>query len=391
MSYRIGKLHRNRLFSLATFLSFFLFGMNALAFSNAIFVQTGDDEQLTQVDVFIAGENGYHTFRIPSLITAPNGALVAICEGRKKSARDDGDIDIVCKHSSDNGTTWGPLKVIYEEGGNANITIGNPCTVVDRQTRKILMTFTKNNDAVFCVESSDNGNTWSKPRAITRSVKNDNWTWYATGPGVGIQMSVGKHSGRLIVPCDHREERGGSEVKMSHVFYSDDHGKTWRLGGTVGDHTDECQVVELNDGRLMINMRNYWAAEGGQQEYSGKRAVAFSSDGGVTWGEITFDANLIEPICQASIHTFSNDATQEKFLLFSNPASKTKRQQMTVRLSRDQGRTWPIQKVLNRGHSAYSCLATVGDHSIGCLYERGEKSPYEKITFARFTSQWLLK
>ena len=176
---------------------------------------------------------------------------------------------------------------------------------------------------------------------------------------------------------------------MSHVFYSDDHGASWKLGGSVANHTDECQVVELSDGRLMINMRNYWAREGGQAQRGGQRTVAISSDGGESWEALRFDSTLIEPIFQASFLKHSADTFRPGPFLFSNPASASGRHHLTVRLSPDEGQTWPIQRLLHAGPSAYSCLTVLPDRSIGCLYEGGEQGAYERIIFARFTLNWL--
>ncbi len=345
--------------------------------------------ELVQTDVFVAGEDGYHTYRIPSLITTPNGTLLATCEGRKDGSSDHGNLDLVMKRSEDLGQTWSQMQVIYEEGGDEKITIGNPCPVVDQETGIIWMPFCRNNNEVFMTHSKDDGLNWSTPVEITQDVKQDGWGWYATGPGVGIQMTRGKYNGRLVIPCDHREQKDGKWIKLSHVFYSDDHGQSWQLGGTVGEHTDECQVVELHDGRLLINMRNYWAADGQNQELGGKRSTAISRDGGETWQEFDFDETLIEPICQASLIKHSDDAFARQPLFFSNPASTSSRSQMTVRMSKDQGQTWPIARQFSSAPAAYSCLTVLPDRSIGCLYETGTENPYEVLRFARFTIPWL--
>jgi sialidase-1 len=221
---------------------------------------------------------------------------------------------------------------------------------------------------VWIVASADEGATWSTPVEITATTKAPDWTWYATGPGAGIQL----RGGRLLIPCDHSV--AGSPGSRSHVIYSDDHGATWQLGGVVGDLTNECQVVELADGRLLINMRSLHGRN--------CRALATSDDGGLTWSEITHDAALIEPVCQASLLR-APDLAGRDALLFANPAS-TRRENMTVRASFDEGRSWPIARLLHAGPSAYSCLAALPDGRIGCLYERGEAHAYERITLARF-------
>jgi sialidase-1 len=221
-------------------------------------------------------------------------------------------------------------------------------------------------------------------RRLARDVKPAHWGWYATGPGVGIQLQGGAHGGRLIIPCDHGENIDGRRVMLSHVFFSDDHGSSWRLGGTVDRHTDECQLAELDDGSLMINMRNYWGRDGNRPDRDKKRWVATSGDGGESWSSLRFDEVLVEPICQASLIRYRHDGRFGP-LLFSNPASTTDRIRMTVRLSRDQGGAWQGSLVLHDGPAAYSCLAVLPDGRIGCLFEAGKESAYETIRFARFS------
>ena len=350
------------------------------------------DDQPTKTDVFVSGSGGYHSYRIPAVILMPKGTLLAFCEGRKSSRSDHGDLDLVLRRSTDNGRTWTPMQIVYEEGGDAKITIGNPCPVVDQDTGRIWLPFCRNNDDVLITFSNDDGKTWAKPREITNKVKESAWSWYATGPGVGIQLSQGKHKSRLVIPCDHRIEGDGKRVTYSHTFYSDNHGESWELGGTIDQHTNECQVVELNDGTLMMNMRNYWGRDGQQQDKDKMRAVALSRDGGETWEDLRFDKTLIEPICQASFLRYSKkDDHGRGRLLFSNPASKTARHRLTVRLSNDEGKTWPIAMLLHEGPSAYSCLTVLPDGSIGCLYEGGQNNAYEKIVFARFSVKSLDK
>ncbi len=340
--------------------------------------------------VYTQGEGGYDTYRIPALAVTKAGTVLAFCEGRKRSKSDTGDIDLLVRRSTDSGQSWGMQQVIWDNAGN---TCGNPCAVLDRDTGTVwlLMTWNRGEDPeskiidqtsldtrrVFVTQSTDDGQSWTAPKEITGDAKKPDWTWYATGPGSGIQVEEGPNKGRLVIPCDHIE--AGTKRYYSHIIYSDDHGATWQMGGsTPEDQVNECEVVELAGGRLMLNMRNYDKAQKNRQ-------VAVSDDGGMTWTGQRFDETLVEPICQAAIERLVPSAGGgQSILLFSNPASEAGRMNMTVRASFDQGQTWTAEEVLHRGPSAYSDLAVLANGEIGCLYEAGEEHPYESIVFAEF-------
>ncbi len=340
--------------------------------------------------VFQAGREGYFSFRIPAAIVTPRGTLLAFCEGRKTTRSDHGDLDLVLKRSRDGGRSWGPLELVYEEGGKAKITIGNPCPVIDQSTGTLWLPFCRNNKQVLVIHSVDEGRTWSKPVEITRAVTRSDWSWVATGPGVGIQLHHGRHKGRLVIPCDQGIVIEGRRVMYSHAFYSDDHGKTWVLGGRLEKHTDECQVIERTDGTLLMNARNYWGRSGGRPERGNMRVTSLSRDGGKTWSRLTFEKGLVEPICQGSLLSYVKPGgVPGRELLFSNPASRKSRVRMTVRYSGDEGRSWSASRLIHPGPSAYSCLTVLVDGSIGCLYEGGTKTAYDQIHFVRFTRKWL--
>lgn len=345
--------------------------------------------------VYVSGQDGYQTYRIPALTVTKTGTVLAFCEGRKNSSSDTGDINLLVKRSPDNGRTWSPQHIVWDDAGN---TCGNPCAVVEQESGTIwlLMTWNRGDDResqiiaqtsqdtrrVFVTCSTDDGLTWSVPHEITTDTKRDNWTWYATGPGSGLQIQHGPHRGRLVIPCDHIE--AGAGHYYSHIIYSDDQGQTWQLGGSTPRHqVNECEAVELADGRLMLNMRNYDRTQKNRQ-------VAVSDDGGLTWQDQRFDAALIEPICQAAVERFSWPRAESKsVVLFSNPASPNGRVNMTVRASFDEGQTWPASRVLHAGPSAYSDLAVLADSQIACLYEAGQTSAYESIVCALFPLQSL--
>ena len=264
-----------------------------------------------QLDLWRSGSDGYHTYRIPALAVTNDGTILAFCEGRKQHRGDYGDIALLVKRSTDGGASWSRQAVVWDDAGN---TCGNPAPVVDRASGAIhlLMTWNRGDDherdiingssrdtrRVYVTSSDDDGLSWSSPREITGAVKQPDWTWYATGPGHGIQIRNGAHRGRLVIPCDHIE--AGSKAYYSHIIYSDDSGASWRLGGRAPQPgVNECEVVEISDGRLLLNMRSYAPGERARQ-------VALSADGGHTWSDQRADPALIEPICQASIAGLSD-------------------------------------------------------------------------------------
>jgi sialidase-1 len=352
-----------------------------------LFLSSCSDSETISTKVFISGTDGYDTYRIPAMVVTLEGTILAFCEGRKDEGGDSGNIDLLLKRSFDNGKTWTKQQIIWDDSGN---TCGNPSPIVDRQTGTIhlLMTWNRGDDKereiidgmsndtrrVFVISSNNDGETWGELKEITNSVKKSDWTWYATGPGAGIQIERGEHAGRLVAPCDHIE----AETKdyYSHIIYSDDNGETWEIGGSTPQaQVNECQVVEISQNRLMLNMRNY------DRKFH-NRQIAFSANGGKTWLDQKFDIELIEPICQASLHAeLWNDDSTRKYLFFSNPADTTKRINMTIKMSLDEGNSWPISKVVHSGPSAYSDLGILNSNKVGCLFEAGEKHPYESIVF----------
>ncbi|MCA9838190.1 MAG: exo-alpha-sialidase [Trueperaceae bacterium] len=349
---------------------------------------------LEQNPLFVAGRGGYDTYRIPSLLQAKR-ALLAFCEARRDSRADAGQIDLVMKRSLDGGKTWSAMQILAKEEG---VTSSNPCPVLDEETATIWLPFCKNpakddepaivqghaQRSVWMMKSVDDGETWSEAFEISSQVKKPDWSWYATGPGHGIQLK----NGRLLIPCNHAValafER--DDPHHSHVFYSDDHGKSWQLGGSAPDGTNECEAVELSDGSIYLNCRNF--------NGTGKRGVARSFDRGQTFSEFYWDEALTEAMsdtdtvlpepkaCQASIIRL------EDSLLFCNPAGFS-RDHLTIRVSFDQAKTWATAKILCEGPSAYSDLTILPDKTIACLYEAGRNHPYESLVLARFDVDWL--
>lgn len=339
--------------------------------------------------IFSKKVGGYECYRIPALLRVKEDVMLAFAEGRKNGCSDTGDIDLVVKRSEDGGATWSDNIVIWDDAGN---TCGNPAPVLDKETGDILLLATWNhgdddigpiNDGtsidtrrVYVIRSSDKGLTWSAPEEITETTKKPNWRWYATGPGSGIQMQKGEYAGRLVVGCDFIDE---NRKGYSHVIYSDDHGKTWLLGGvSPEDQTNECEVAELSNGDLMLNMRN-------SDKNEKRRKIAISKDGGLTWEYIGLDNELITPVVQSSLHRYSFEDGQESenILLFANPADINERKNMTIRLSNDDGATWSRSIRLHNGFAAYSDLENYKDNRIAILYETGDtpEDRYYGISF----------
>lgn len=329
--------------------------------------------------IFRSGTEGYSCFRIPAIVKAADGSLLAFAEARKNNCSDAGDIDMVLRRSTDNGKNWSDLIKVWDDGGN---TCGNPSPVLDRTTGTLWLLMSWNlgqdnigeiNDGnskdtrrVFVTHSEDNGLSWSAPREITKSVKRVSWGWYATGPCHGIQMTKGQYAGRLVVPCDYitLQTKEGS----SHVIYSDDHGQSWQLGGIVQQgKVNESTVAELSDGTLMLNMRSG----------SGARMEAISNDSGESWSDAKPEVQLPDPTCQGSLFADKD----RKRLFFSNPANSHERKNMTIKLSEDDGKSWDKSFQVYEGPSAYSDLVMPDQSHIAILYEAGVHKPYEGIAF----------
>ena len=352
-----------------------------------------------QQDLFISGLDGVNIYRIPSLLVSAKGTILAFCEAREG---DDADpTDLVLKRSLYDparsvpqklngyerifgyGVNWEPMQMVLPGKGKA---ITNPCPIVDRDDGTILMCCWHSlggslaahlkapwHGQVLILKSTDDGVTWSNPQDITPSVGA-----FMPGPGVAIQLK----SGRLVIPGYHHATKVGHGP--SGVIYSDDHGRTWHAGAKVQKKTNESQAVELVDGTLMLNMR---------QVESRYRYVALSRDGGESWYKEFEDEALPDPRCQASLLRYSTAATGgENRLLFANIPNSgpfADRNNLTVRLSNDEGKSWPVSRRVNEGPAAYSCLSVLADGTIGLAYETGTVHPYERIKFVRFDLEWL--
>ena len=343
--------------------------------------------------LFRKGVDGYNNIRIPAICVTKAGTLLAFAEGRE--AGDKGDIDLIMRRSTDGGKTWSDIEVLWDDSDN---TCGNPCPVVDLDTGTIFLFLTWNfgSDSETAIMtgksehprspwitfSDDDGKTWAEPEKLPH-LREREWTWYATGPGNAIQLTRGSHKGRLVIPANHADKitaKRDSKTYRSHIIYSDDHGESWRLGAIQETLTNESTVVELADGSVMQNMRSYHG--------KGNRAVAVSGDGGVSFAPVYLDDELQSPVCQANILRYSWPEENQSRILFSSPTGE-KRAGITVRLSYDEGKTWPVSKIIHEGPGAYSNMVRLPGGNIGLLVEIGESSPYETISFITFDINWL--
>ncbi|APU14595.1 sialidase family protein [Actinoalloteichus fjordicus] len=353
--------------------------------------------------VYTSGTEGYDTFRIPAIIRAPGGDLLAFAEGRRDGGGDSGDIDLVLKRSADDGATWSDLTVVGDNGPN---TFGNPSPVVDPETGRVVLLSTHNGGDVTETEirageveepdsrrvwvqhSEDDGRTWTEPREITEDVKLPGWRWYATGPVHAIALREGPHAGRLVVPANHSSSppEGSTDVGTedkyydAHLIYSDDGGLTWSIGaleptpdGVVNGN--ESTVAELPGGRLYVNTRNQNGTA------PGNRAAAYSSDGGASFdGPLQPVPAVIAPVVQGSLLQ-----VQDGPLLLAAPGSPNRRERLTVRSSADEGETWSDGAVLSEAPAAYSDLVALTADEVGVYYETGVDSTYETISFQRLS------
>ncbi|MCC7523868.1 MAG: exo-alpha-sialidase [Chitinophagaceae bacterium] len=362
--------------------------------------------QTTDVPVFVSGNDGYKSFRIPAMVSTPNGDLLAFCEGRVHGAGDFGDIDIVLKRSTDKGKTWGSLQIAVDMDTSQ---AGNPAPVVDLtdpaypQGRIFLFYNTGNNHEgevrkglglreVWYKTSTDNGLTWSEPVNITTQTHrpkypqvnssynfSEDWRSYANTPGHAMQFQNGKYRGRIFVAANHSagDPQPHFTDYYAHGYYSDDHGKTFHLGETVNvPGSNESMATELSNDKLMMNSRN-------QKGDIRERIVSISSDGGATWDTTYFDRTLPDPVNQGSILTVGRKKGKA-IIAFCNAADTQRRDNLTLRISYDEGKTWAKNFVIAKSagskgdYSAYSDLANISKSEIGILYE---KDGYSKIVF----------
>jgi len=350
------------------------------------------------------GQFDCHTFRIPAMAATNKGTLLAVYDMRYNSRRDlQGHMDIGLSRSTDGGETWTrpvPIMDMKKFGGLPEDQNGcsDPNILVDRKTGEIFVSavwthgkpgthqwrgkgsepgHSINKSSQFMiVRSKDDGLTWSEPKNWTKRLKDPKWCLFAPAPGNGINLM----DGTLVMPTQGRDATG---LPFSNFMWSKDHGKSWTLSSPARDNTTECSVAELKDGSLMLNIRDN--RNRSDKSKTNGRAVSVTKDMGKTWKVHSSDHGVLpEPVCMASL--ISHDLKDgRRVLFFSNPNSKYKREKMTVRMSLDQGKTWPKSILLDQKGGAYSSLAMVDDQTLGILYESSVADMvFQKIKISEF-------
>lgn len=361
-----------------------------------------------KVPVFVSGTEGHKSYRIPAIVSLPEGKLLAFCEGRVHGAGDFGDINIVMKSSSDKGKTWSALQTIVDPD---SLQAGNPAPVVDLTDplypggRIFLFYNTGNNHEselrkgkglreVWYKTSIDGGSSWSEPVNITTQVHrpkqpqinpqynfSEDWRGYANTPGHAMQFESGKFKGRIFIAANHSagDPQPNAMDYKAHGFYTDDHGSTFHLGATVNmPGGNESMATELSGSKLMMNSRN-------QRGDVKARIVSISSNGGESWDTSYMDKTLIDPINQGSILTIGK-RKGKAIIAFCNAADANRRDNLTLRISYDNGNTWSKNIVVDKStngtkddFTAYSDIVKISKNKIGVLYERDN---YSQIVFA---------
>ncbi|MBL9174696.1 MAG: exo-alpha-sialidase [Verrucomicrobiales bacterium] len=360
-----------------------------------------DGQAPESTPVFTAGDGGYRSIRIPSIVTTGQGTLLAFAEGRG-APQDQAGNDLLLRRSRDGGRTWEPLQVVQEDGAHS---LNNPTAVVDHATGRIFLMYQRipshlketsretapgwegtNIYRNLLTHSDDDGKTWSPPCDLTRSTKRETTaTTIASGPGAGIQLRRGPHAGRLIIPFNE----GPYHQWNNYAVFSDDHGDHWTTGANapgarvetassgLRSQINEVQMVELSDGSVRLNSRPFAGAP--------LRKTAISRDGGETWSPVEDVPELPDPSCNAAILRVEEPrGGSPGLIVFCGPLG-SRRERGTLHASWDDGRSWPRSRLLRPGFFAYSALTPLPGGGIGCLFEAEN---YARIEFVRIPSDW---
>ena len=374
------------------------------------------EPDIIRQDLFIAGKQGYHRYRIPGLAVTKNGVILAYCAARKGKGGDWDEIDVAMRRSLDGGDTWTTMEIIADVD---TVPTDNPMAIIDYKTGSVHFLYQSNYEKLYYMRSENDGGSFTEPKEITDVIAKFKahypWVVQAPGPGHGIQIS----NGRLVVPF-WLSNGGAKEFGPNHrghrpsivvAVYSDDHGKTWEAGDVVVWNNEvtvvpnETSLVQLKDGRVMFYIRN--------ESPNYRRLISTSEDGATNWSEPYYEDAFFEPICFGSMTRVSMKPYQTKNrILFANPDSRNnprargrtkgyfdysapgrRRENLTLMMSYDEGQTWPVKKVMESGISGYSDLGILPDGQIICMYEsggmKGISTQTAALTFAKFNVEWL--
>ena len=345
-------------------------------------------QEITHVDVFTSGQDGYHTYRIPAVETTPDGSLLVFTEARKYNRHDPGthgnDIDLVYKRSTDGGKTWSEMMVLDDPG--ERWASCNPVTLLDRATKRVWLFHNRtrpdrssssarvgtDDSQAWGRYSQDNGLTWSEPMDLTAIARDvEHWGSSFFGPGGAVQDA----KGRLIVPVSQTTGKSdaprAASVWTAFIIYSDDHGETWKRGQLASPTTSENQLVELADGSLLMDAR---------QDEGPTRRIFLSSDGGETWSPPR-TGQVVPPIASAiERYSLVSAGADRNRILWTGPKGPG-RQTLVLRVSYDEGETFTNERIISEEKAAYSDITLLPDRSIGVIWERGG---YAFLTFSRF-------
>ena len=359
-----------------------------------------------------AGQDNCHTYRIPGIITTGKGTLIAVYDNRYNNSKDlQEDVDVGMSRSTDGGQTWEPMRVIMdmgEWGGRSERLngIGDPAVLYDHTTGTIWVAALwmsgsspdqmlwwaskpgmspEETGQFILTKSTDDGLTWSEPVNITEQIKDPTWQLLLQGPGAGITLN----DGTLVFPAQFKSDigekalDGGQYTCHSTIIYSKDGGITWHIGTGAKPNTTEAQIVQLTDGRLMLNMRDDLNRR--VKDETNGRAVSVTNDLGQTWTtHTTSNSTLQEPNCMASIigADLTINGSKQRVLFFSNPNNKNSRTNMTIKTSLDEGNTWPenlqVELYAPAGFG-YSCLTMVDESHVGIVYEGVKELYFQKV------------
>ena len=349
------------------------------------------------------GEAGSKYYRIPALVKASDGTLVAIADKRGDALGDlPNIITIVSKRSTDGGKTWSDMAIVAQGDTVGKCGYGDAVVIADEKKGNLVAVFSGNNglwhsneknlSRTYTSISTDNGKSWGKLTDITDQVYGGIYgtgTRYGlfTGSGSGIQLTHGKHAGRLMLVVAARNDATWGGTMSNYAVYSDDGGITWQTSRNAAcTNGDEAKVVELTNGNILMSIRN---------RAKGHRLFSLSTDGGETWSEPQLNTTILDPACNGDIIAYNYKG--KKLLLHSLPASPTTRENVTIYISEDNGETWIPKRRIYNGYSAYSSLQVLDDGTIGIIVEEGKwdsNLPGEdgfNLVYYRFSLDWLME